>query len=307
MLYLTGVTGQLGSDLRSILDSIGMEYFAPAEHELDICNSSLVEASFSQCEKRGRISAVIHGAAFTQVDACEAEREKAFLINAAATENIARICGAKDLPMVYVSTDFVFDGLKTTPYEVDEPAAPCNVYGESKLAGETAVRKFASRHYITRTAWLYGVNGNNFPRAILKKAASGEKLSVVNDQFGSPTYSRDLAEILLTLLGISVPLTGVKSSRTDSRPAPFGTYHTTNFGYCSWFDFACEIARQGGWNTEIKPIASSDLDRAAKRPAFSVMSPASLTELGLEMRPWQDALGAFMQELKPKSPELFNS
>ena len=303
--YLTGGSGQLGSDLQKILGMAGFRFFAPAEEDLDIRDSKSLRKSFAQCDKSHPISVVIHAAAYTQVDACEAHREKAFSINATATENLAEICAERKIPLVYISTDFVFDGTKSTPYQTDDPAYPINVYGASKLTGEEAVRRITDRHYILRTAWLYGVNGQNFPYAILKKASAGEKLSVVDDQHGSPTYSRDLAEAILTLLGVGIPLHGLHKSRAVMKPAPFGAYHVTNSGHCSWFDFACEIVRQAGWNTEIAPIDSSTLSRPAKRPAFSVLSLSSIVEQGLEMRPWQQGLAAFLKEARPRVPELF--
>ena len=299
---ITGGSGQLGTDLKMLMDTCGVSYLAPSETELDFCIPESVENFFRA--NGGKFSFVIHCAAFTNVDACEVEREKAFLINAGSTETLARICRRQDIPMLYISTDFVFDGSKKVPYETSDMPAPLSAYGAGKLEGERTVRKNCPRHYIVRTSWLFGIAGNNFPRAILKKAAGGEALEVVDDQVGSPTFSRDLAEALLAILGIDYPFSGIRFSG-KAEPAPFGTYHFSNAGAASWFDFAREILRSAGRENEIAPITSAQLGREAARPAYSVLSHAGINGIGITARPWREALDAFISELRIRSPELF--
>lgn len=300
---ITGGSGQLGTDLKMLMDKAGVSYLAPSETELDFCIPESVESFLDA--NRGKFSFIIHCAAFTNVDACEAERDKAYLINAESTGKFARSCSVQGIPMLYISTDFVFDGAGNIPYETFDVPAPLSAYGASKLEGERAVRDLCPRHYIVRTAWLFGVAGNNFPRAILKKAATGEGLQVVNDQVGSPTFSRDLAEALLAILGIDYPFSGIRFSGEKSSPAPFGTYHFSNAGTASWFDFASEILKMARRTNGIAPITSDQLGRAAVRPAYSVMSHASINGIGINARPWREALETFMSELRIQSPELF--
>jgi dTDP-4-dehydrorhamnose reductase len=300
---ITGGSGQLGSDLKMLMDGCGVHYLAPSETELDFGISESVESFFSQ--NRGKFSFIIHCAAFTNVDGCEAEREKAYLINAGSTETLARICNLQRIPMLYISTDFVFDGTGKIPYETFDVPAPLSVYGASKLEGEKAVRHNCPDHYIVRTSWLFGTAGNNFPRAILKKAASGDNLQVVNDQIGSPTFSRDLAEGLLAILGIEYPFSGIEFSGVKGVPAPFGTYHFSNAGAASWFDFASEILRMAGRANGIAPITSAQLGRAAARPAYSVLSHTGINSIGITARPWREALATFLSELRIQSPDLF--
>jgi dTDP-4-dehydrorhamnose reductase len=300
---LTGGSGQLGTDLKMLMDKSGVSYLAPSETELDFGIDESVQSFFDS--NKGKFSFIIHCAAFTNVDACEAERDKAYLINAGSTRTLARIAGLHDVPMAYISTDFVFDGAKRSPYETSDMPAPLSVYGASKLEGEKAVRDNCRQHYIVRTAWLFGVSGNNFPRAILKKAATGDGLQVVDDQVGSPTFSRDLAEALLAILGIECPFSGIRFSGEKISPAPFGTYHFSNAGTASWFDFAAEILRIAGRGNGIAPITSAQLGRAAVRPSYSVLSHAGINGIGISARPWQEALRTFMSELRIQSPELF--
>jgi len=300
---ITGGSGQLGTDLTMLMNKCGISYLAPSETELDFGISESVESFFDA--NRGKFSFIIHCAAFTNVDGCEAEREKAYLINAGSTETLARICNLQRIPMLYVSTDFVFDGAKKTPYETFDTPAPISVYGASKLEGERAVRDNCPLHYIVRTSWLFGVAGNNFPRAILKKAATGEGLQVVNDQVGAPTFSRDLAEALLALLGIDYPFSGIGFSGENLSPAPFGTYHFSNTGAVSWFDFASEILRMAGRANGIAPITSALLERSAARPPYSVLSHAAINGVGITARAWQEGLKTFLSELRVQSPELF--
>jgi dTDP-4-dehydrorhamnose reductase len=232
----------------------------------------------------------VHAGAFTRVDLCETERAMAFEINAEASGRIARLCAERQIPIVYISTDFVFDGTKKTPYETFDYVAPLSVYGESKLAGEIAVRQATPNHYIVRTSWVFGEYGQNFPVAILKSAANGNDLRVVDDQIGAPTYTVDLAEVILNIL---------------HREIPFGTYHACNGGSCSWFEFAIEILNQSGWSNPIVPIKSSELNRPAVRPAYSLLSMHSLSQHGFSLRDWREALNDYLANLQKIRPELF--
>lgn len=359
-VLITGGRGQLGRELQRLLEQAGVEYEAAGLPELDVTDEravrEAVRRAVEQARDRGRSQGqgeghgqgqgygrgparavlVIHAAAYTAVDRAEdpAEREVAARVNVLGTRNVARACAAAGAPLVYVSTDFVFGGEKRVPYEVDDPPSPLNVYGATKLAGEQAVREICPQHYIVRTAWLFGVHGRNFPKAILEAARAsvtgGESrggnvkpLRVVNDQVGCPTYARDLAEAILLLAGVEVidpqgvrVVTGatrgasdlaerVRATTTLPAPAPFGTYHITNGGSCSWYEFAREIVRLAGWPVEVEPITSAQLNRPARRPAYSVLSPARLRSVGLELRPWPEALRTFMAELRTHSPELF--
>lgn len=294
-ILITGGQGQVGRELAWLLRGAGVSGMAPGRLNLDITDDKALQRMIEDPTDRRPVSAVIHTAAMTQVDLCEAQAERAFTVNARATEQIARLCGEWGIPLVYLSTDFVFDGSKESPYEVGDAPAPLSVYGASKLAGEEAVRRLTDRHYVVRTAWVYGVYGHNFPRAILKAAAEGRPLSVVDDQVGAPTYARDLAEGVLALLGIG----------GSDGPAPCGTYHLTNSGSCSWFAFAREILRQSGWDVSVRAISTGELARPARRPAYSVLSLAGLAGTGVAVRPWEAALGSYLPRLRSVAPELF--
>lgn len=304
-VLVTGGKGQLGWKLAQFLEAAGIPYVAPGRDELDVTDGKALLAAIDGKTDGFPITTVIHAAAFTKVDLCETEVERAFAVNAIATERLARLCAERGIPLVYVGTDFVFNGDKNSPYEVDDPPAPLSVYGVSKLAGEEAVRRLAERYYIVRTAWLFGPYGHNFPRAILGAAASGKPLRVVDDQVGSPTYVRDLAEAVLDLLGIAVIPEGIHRTHPVVGPAPYGMYHVTNSGSCSWFGFAKEILNQAGWRLDVERISSAQLARPARRPAYSVLSLASMEARGLHLRPWQEALSDFLRRLRPIAPELF--
>lgn len=223
---------------------------------------------------------VIHTAAYTDVDGCEKDGEKAFKVNGLGTRNVAIGCAETGATMVYISTDYVFDGRKGSPYtELDRPA-PINTYGLSKLMGEEFIRGLMSRYYIVRTSWLFGKGGRNFVDAILARAREGKPLEVVDDQVGTPTYTVDLAEKLVEV----VEKGGV------------GTYHITNSGSCSWYDFAQKILEFSGMdNISLRPIKSWELDRPAKRPSFSVLDNLLLRLEGIPLlKGWEEALREFL-------------
>jgi dTDP-4-dehydrorhamnose reductase len=223
---------------------------------------------------------VMHLAAFTAVDDCETRRDTALQINSEGTRNVALACREFRVPMLYISTDYVFDGEKAAPYLEDDATGPINVYGQSKLQGEKQVAELLDRYWIVRTSWLFGPMGRNFVRAILEKARNEGRLRVVNDQVGAPTYTADLAEKLEEIV----------------QRAPFGIYHVTNQGFCSWFDFAREILRQAGLGEiEIAPIPTLAAGRPAPRPRNSRLENKRLELEGLGLLPkWQDALRRYL-------------
>jgi len=231
---------------------------------------------------------VVHAAAATDVDGCERDPAMAMAVNAEGTRRVAEGCRRAGAGMLYVSTDFVFDGLKTSPYMEADVPAPLSVYGRSKLAGEQAAREAAPRWIIARTAWLYGAHGRNFVKTIVGKAAAGETLRVVNDQVGSPTYASDLAEALGRLL--QRELTGV--------------FHLTNDGACSWYDFTREILRRSGFGgTRVLPISSQELARPARRPAYSVLANTVWVAAGEpRLRPWPEALADMLHAWRAMEP-----
>jgi len=273
-IIITGSEGQLGYDLSEAL----------AEHdlvlldinELDITDFNAVIKKINDIKPQ----ALINSAAFTNVDGCEENPALAYQVNAIGTQNLAIACQKADAAMLYVSTDFVFDGAKKSPYtEFDDPG-PLSVYGRSKLAGERYVSSLLNKYFIVRTAWLYGLHGHNFVKTMLKLAAQRDELTVVNDQFGSPTFSRDLAQKIAEII-----VTG-----------EFGLYHAVNAGSCSWFDFSREILRLAGLDTPIRPISSGELNRPAPRPAYSVLKNYSLELRGFSpMRPWKSGLAEYFK------------
>jgi dTDP-4-dehydrorhamnose reductase len=274
-VLVLGARGMLGTDL---LDEWQSDELIPAgSAEADL-------RDFTQVEKlvvKVRPDWIIVSAAYTDVDGCERNPELAFAVNATGVENVARCAQSIGARIFLLSTDYVFDGKGSRPYEVTDRLAPLNVYGASKAAGEEMLRKNHSAWCIGRTSWLFGVHGPSFPEKILRAAETRPELSVVNDQFGSPTYTRDLARAIRDLV--------LKDAS--------GIVHITNEGICSWFDFAREIlVRSGRGSVPLLPITTEESARPARRPAYSGLSPASLHAFGVRTRPWQDALISFLEE-----------
>jgi dTDP-4-dehydrorhamnose reductase len=265
----------LGADL---LDEWQSDELIPADRaQADL-------RDFPQVEKlvlRVRPEWIVLAAAYTDVDGCEQNPQLAFAVNQTGVENVARAAGLAAARVFFVSTDYVFDGKSTRPYETTDPVSPLNVYGASKAAGETALSKSQVAWCVGRTSWLFGVHGRSFPEKILRAAETRPELSVVSDQIGSPTYTRDLARVIRALLSRDVR----------------GFVHITNQGMCSWFDFAREILAQSGRESiPVLPITTEQAARSARRPNYSVLSPASLHAFGIRTRPWQEALRAFLKE-----------
>lgn len=279
-VLVTGVKGQLGYDVMAELAKRNIEAIGVDIDEMDITDKISVEKVIGEAAP----DVVVHCAAYTAVDAAEDNEALCRRVNADGTRNIAEICKKLDCKMVYISTDYVFDGQGTRPWEPDDERHPLNVYGQTKYEGELAVQENLSKYFIVRIAWVFGKNGKNFVKTMLKLAETHDKLTVVNDQFGSPTYTYDLARLLVDMI------------QTDK----YGIYHATNEGICTWYEFACEIFRQAGVKIEVTPVPASEYPAKAKRPENSRLDKSKLTENGFERLPsWQDALRRYIKEILP--------
>lgn len=279
-VLVTGVKGQLGYDVMAELARRNIEAIGVDIDEMDITDKISVEKVIGEAAP----DVVVHCAAYTAVDAAEDNEALCRRVNAGGTRNIAEVCKKLDCKMVYISTDYVFDGQGTRPWEPDDERHPLNVYGQTKYEGELAVQENLSKYFIVRIAWVFGKNGKNFVKTMLKLAETHDKLTVVNDQFGSPTYTYDLARLLVDMI------------QTDK----YGIYHATNEGICTWYEFACEIFRQAGVKIEVTPVPASEYPAKAKRPENSRLDKSKLTENGFERLPsWQDALRRYIKEILP--------
>ena len=279
MILVTGITGQLGFDVVKELERRGVEVIGTTRNELSLTT----EAGAKDFILEQKPEVVIHCAAYTAVDKAESESELALTINGFGTRWVAEACREVGAKMIYVSTDYVFGGDGRTPYEVHDEKKPVNMYGYSKLLGENSVSTILERHFIVRVSWVFGINGKNFVKTMLRLAETKDKLRVVNDQIGSPTYTVDLARLLADM------------AATEK----FGTYHASNEGFCSWADFAKEIFEQAGLNVEVEGIPTIEYPTPARRPFNSRLSKKLLDEAGFERLPtWQDAVKRFLAELK---------
>lgn len=301
-VLVTGVAGQLGHDVMNELakrgyngigSDIAPEYSGFEDGTavvsmpyvpLDITDKAQVNKTIIDiCP-----DVVVHCAAWTAVDAAEESenRERVFSVNADGTRNIAEACKDINAKMIYISTDYVFGGSGTEPWKPDsQNYNPLNIYGESKLRGELAVRDILEKYFIVRIAWVFGVSGGNFVKTMLKLGKKLDTIRVVNDQIGTPTYTYDLARLLVDI------------AETDK----YGCYHATNEGgYISWYDFACEIFKQAGYNTNIVPVSTEEYGASkAARPFNSRLDKSKLTENGFHLLPvWQDALARYLKEIK---------
>lgn len=292
-VFVTGVHGQLGHDVMDELAKRGIfaigsdiseeDDLYPEYVPMDITDTSSVDKVLTEAGP----DAVIHCAAWTAVDAAEDEenKDKVHLVNAVGTENIAKVCKKLDCKMMYISTDYVFNGEGTEPWKPDcKDYAPLNVYGKTKLEGELAVSSILEKYFIVRIAWVFGLNGNNFIKTMLRLSEKYSELRVVNDQIGTPTYTYDLARLLVDMI------------LTDK----YGYYHATNEGgYISWYDFACEIFRQSGKNVKVIPVTTAEYGLSkAKRPFNSRLDKSNLMESGFEPLPeWKDALRRYLEKI----------
>ena len=280
-ILVTGYKGQLGYDVVNEATSRGIEAVGVDIDEMDITNQEQVNTVI----KSGNYDAVVHCAAWTAVDKAEEPElyDTVIKVNATGTKYIADVCEELDIPMMYFSTDYVFDGEGTTPWNEYDERHPLNVYGLSKAQGEEFVEKL-KKHFIIRIAWVFGKNGNNFIKTMLRLGKERGAVSVVNDQIGNPTYTYDLAKLVVDMI------------QTDK----YGKYHATNSGnFISWYDFACEIFKQAGMDVKVTPVDSNQFPAKAKRPKNSRMNQTELDKNGFNRLPaWQDALGRYLKEIE---------
>lgn len=276
-LLVTGVKGQLGHDIVNECNNRNIEAVGVDVEEMDITDAGKV----AEVIKSGNYNAVIHCAAWTAVDKAEDEVELCTKVNVDGTRNIANICKELDIPMMYFSTDYVFDGQGETEWKEYDERYPLNVYGQTKYEGELIVETLP-KHFIVRIAWVFGINGNNFIKTMLRLGKERGAVCVVDDQIGSPTYTYDLSKLVVDMI------------QTDK----YGIYHATNEGLCSWYEFACEIFKQAGMSVEVTPVDSNAFPAKAKRPNNSRMSKAMLDKNGFGRLPtWQDALSRYLKEI----------
>ena len=288
-VFVTGVGGQLGYDVLKELkkrghECVGSDITESAEIKLDITDKAAVEAALSQIHP----DAVIHCAAWTAVDAAEDEenKPKVYAVNVTGTQNIAEACKKLDCKMIYISTDYGFNGQGTEPWRADcREYAPLNYYGQTKLEGELAVAKAIEKYFIVRIAWVFGLNGKNFIKTMINVGKTHDAVRVVNDQIGTPTYTYDLARLLVDMV------------ETEK----YGYYHATNEGgYISWYDFCCEFFRQYGLTTKVIPVTTAEYGMSkAARPFNSRLDKSKLIEAGFKPLPaWKDAVKRYLQEAK---------
>ena len=279
-VLVTGVKGQLGYDVVNEMLKRGIEPVGVDVEEMDITDKAACDKVITEAN----VDAVIHCAAYTAVDAAEDNVEICMKVNAEGTRNIAEVCKKLDIKMMYISTDYVFDGQGERPWEPDDERAPLNVYGQSKYEGELAVEELVEKFFTVRIAWVFGLNGNNFIKTMLRIGKERGAASVVCDQIGSPTYTYDLARLLVDMI------------QTDK----YGRYHATNEGLCSWYEFACEIFRAAGMDeVKVTPVTSAEYPASkAKRPMNSRISKEKLSENGFERLPdWKDAVARYLKEI----------
>lgn len=278
-VLVTGAKGQLGHDVMNELAKRGYEGIGVDVQEMDITDAQAVDRVITE----SKADKVIHCAAYTAVDAAEDNVDLCRRVNAQGTENIAEVCKKLDIPMLYLSTDYVFDGEGTRPWEPDDERDPLNVYGETKYEGELAIEKNLEKYFIVRIAWVFGVNGKNFIKTMLNLAETHDTITVVNDQVGSPTYTYDLSRLLVDMI------------ETEK----YGRYHATNEGLCTWYEFAVEIFRQAGVDVQVVPVTSEQFQAKAKRPHNSRLNKDKLDAMGFERLPaWQDALSRYLKIIR---------
>jgi len=286
-ILITGAKGQLGTQLTEILKAgttelgaisesfIGADVFGYSSKDLDVSDLSAVRAVVAGIKP----DLIINSAAYTNVDGCETDRDRAFRVNALGARNLAIAAEETDARLVHISTDYVFSGTGSEPFAEYDLTDPQSIYGKSKLAGEENVKTFCSRHFIVRTSWLYGLYGGNFVKTIMKAGKERGALQVVNDQKGNPTNVEDLCYHILRL--------------ADTEE--YGVYHCTGSGECSWYDFAKLIIEYAGIDATVDPVTTDQFPRPARRPSYSSLDNMMLrVTVGDHMRPWQDALRSFM-------------
>ncbi len=275
-ILVTGAKGQLGTEMVKLLKEMKYEVYGYGRAELDITDFQQVKNVIDHI----RPNIVIHAAAYTKVDAAESEPDQTFLVNAYGTRNVTVASEHIGAKLVYISTDYVFDGTANVPYNEFAFTNPINVYGKSKLAGEQFVRDLHSKFFIIRTSWVYGKHGNNFVKTMLKLAQEQKQLFVVDDQIGCPTYAVDLVSCIFQLI------------QTEK----YGVYHISNSGHCSWYEFAKAIFEEANVNIVVNPCKTKDYPRPARRPPYSVLDHMALRLNGFkELRHWREALKEFIK------------
>lgn len=276
-VLVTGANGQLGYDVVKELQKRNIECYGAMRQDFDIVDFEATENFI----KNYMPDAVIHCAAYTAVDKAEDEQGVCYLVNASATENIAEICKKINAKMLYISTDYVFDGTKDGFYEVDDKPNPINVYGKTKLLGEQAVQRILDKYFIVRISWVFGEHGNNFVKTMLHLGKERKEINVIADQYGSPTYTIDLAPLLVEMI------------QTEK----YGIYHATNEGVCTWVEFAEEIFKIAGMDVKVNHITTAEYPTRAKRPMNSRLSKVKLKNNRFKIfRIWQKATKEFIEQ-----------
>lgn len=276
-IMITGANGQLGTELRHLLDEKGIVYDAFDSREMDITDRAAVDQRFAACQPE----IVFHCAAFTAVDPAEDEKKDLnWAVNETGTKNVAEAAQQAGATLVYISTDYVFDGTNEDEYQADAPTNPKNEYGKAKLAGEQLVEKIMDKYYIIRTSWVFGQYGKNFVYTMLRLAKDHDRLTVVADQVGRPTWTRTLAEFMLYAV---------------QQQLPYGYYQLSNDGSCSWYEFAREILKDQ--SVDVQPVTSEQYPQKAYRPRHSIMSLAKVKAAGFTPISWQEALANFMKQV----------
>jgi len=279
-VLITGIRGQLGYDVAKVLDTRKIKYYAPTLEKFDITDRKMGLKLLEDYLP----DAVIHCAAYTAVDKAEEEPEICWAVNAEGTRNLAEGCRRIGAKMLYVSTDYVFEGTGEQFYQETDPVNPQNVYGAAKLAGELAVKSFLTKYFIVRTSWMFGENGNNFVKTMLRLAETRREVDVVCDQIGSPTYTADLAPLICDMIVTE----------------KYGTYHAASEGVCSWAEFAEEIFRLAGKDMKVNPVLSGQYPARAKRPVNSRLGKEKLVKMGFgKLSEWQDAIRKYLMFDKP--------
>ncbi|WP_445730712.1 dTDP-4-dehydrorhamnose reductase [Mariniflexile sp.] len=272
-ILVTGSNGQLGICLKDIAEN-DLNILYTDYQELDICDLNKVTQFF---QSHSKIDYCINCAAYTAVDKAEEDYDKAYQINAMGAKNLALACKSKHTTLIHVSTDFVFDGLKTEAYSETDETKPVNVYGKTKLKGEIEIKQILKTHFILRTSWLYSEHGNNFMKTMLRLSKDRNKISVVSDQIGTPTYAGDLAKVIFHIINIE--------------SQNYGLYHYSNLGEISWFDFAKAIFKESKIDVELLPIKTKDYPTLAKRPVYSVLDKSKIIKtFNVEIPYWKNSL-----------------
>lgn len=278
-VVVTGAAGQLGQDVLLELERNNHKAIGADRQTLDISDEAAVQAFIQTVNP----DVILHCAAYTNVDAAEEDEDTAYKVNGLGAKYLAQAAKQAGAKMMYISTDYVFNGTASEPYEVYHPTKPLGAYGRTKLAGEVFVQEILKEFFIVRTAWVFGIHGNNFVKTMIRLGKERDEVGVVHDQVGSPTYTVDLAKFMVELM------------ETEK----YGIYHATNNGVCSWYEFAVEIFKQAEMVVTVHPLTTEQFPRPAARPKYSVLSKKKIEEQGLTPLPnWQDALSAYLKEFR---------